>query len=489
LPKPDASVHVANELYAFERFCAALTLDSGEPMLLEPFQLVMLADYFDGVRETLVLLSKKNGKTTLLAALALYHLLVTDAPGGAGAECVIGAASRDQASILYEQATGFVARSEGLQARVAVKGGYRMIRSRRNTGRIRVLAADVDTADGVLPTLALVDELGRHKRPDLYGVFRDGLGPRRGQMLGISAAGSHEATPLGLMRAAAYRLPRVERDGRYVYARSLDQSFVMHEWALLRDDDLHDFDAVKEVNPASWQPIELLKERHDSPSMLPWQWARFACGVWMSESAMWVNSDDWYACEEIDALQTGDAIALGFDGSRFNDATALVACRLSDGLLQPLGYWEAPEGAPDDWEIPGDEVAAKLADVMERYRVVRGYFDPPLWQSEIDAWARDFGDRAVMRFYTSRARMMGAVERFRTDVVATKVVHVGDAHLTEHVLNAQMRESRGGYWLVKNEATRGKIDCAVAAVLAYEARSDAIAAGEDRLRTRVPVSL
>ena len=67
-----------------------------------------------------------------------------------------------------------------------VKRGYREIRSRRDAGRIRVLAADVDTADGVIPTLALVDELHRQPSAGLYGVFRDGLGPRGGQMVTIS---------------------------------------------------------------------------------------------------------------------------------------------------------------------------------------------------------------------------------------------------------------------------------------------------------------
>lgn len=77
----------------FSAFCAELTLDNGRPMLLEDFQREILADYFAGARETLILLPKKNGKTALLAALALYHLLTVD-----DAECVVGAASKDQAT-------------------------------------------------------------------------------------------------------------------------------------------------------------------------------------------------------------------------------------------------------------------------------------------------------------------------------------------------------------------------------------------------------
>ena len=105
---------------------------------------------------------------------------------------MVGASSRDQATILYDAAVGFVRRSEALRDRMVTKRGYREIRSLRDAGRIRVLAADVDHADGVIPTLALVDELHRHKSTELYGVFRDGLGPRRGQMVTISTAGDHE---------------------------------------------------------------------------------------------------------------------------------------------------------------------------------------------------------------------------------------------------------------------------------------------------------
>lgn len=460
-----------SELSVFARFCEALTLEQGGPLIIEPFQRRMLRDYFDGCRETVILLPKKNGKTTLLAALALYHLIVTP-----DAECVIGATSRDQATILYDQAVGFIRRSEDLQERVVAKRGYREIRSRADAGRIRVLAADVDTADGVIPTLALVDELHRAKSIELYGVFRDGLGPRQGQMLTISAAGSHEQTPLGRMRVAARDLDVVKRNGAYLYASSTTGSFCLHEWAIEDEDDVHDVRVVKRANPSSWQTLELLQERHDSPSTLPWQWARFACGLWVSGDAWWIGSADWQECESELRLVDGDRIAIGFDGSRRGDATALIACRLDDGLVQPLAVFE-PTGSPE-WEVPAGEVDRAIANAFERYAVVRGYFDPPLWQSEVDAWAREYGEGVVLRYSTARSRMMQATERFRTDVVASRLKHVGDDVLSRHVLACQMREVRDGYWLQKSSTTAldAKIDAAVAAVLAYEARADALAA-------------
>jgi phage terminase large subunit-like protein len=468
------------ELHTFEKFCGGLTLSQGGPLLLEPFQKKILADYFDGVIETLVLLSKKNGKTTLMAAIALYHLLFEP-----DADCVIGASTREQASIMYEQAVGFVRRSERLSRLFTPKGGYRAIHSNTDAGRVRVLAADVDHADGVIPTLALVDELGRHKKPDLYGVFRDGLGARNGQMFGISAAGEHEGTPLGVIRREARRLPTVT-EGRYSYSRDPTGTFALHEWALHEDDDLHDLELVKSVNPLANNTLEKLRQRHDSPSMLSWQWARFACGIWLAADLWWISPSDWTACEVDRGLAEGDRITIGFDGSRYHDATAIVGCRIEDGCLQLLHLWEAPKGA-SDWEVPGPEVDARLAEVMERYKVVRGYFDPPLWQSEIDAWSHEWGEQLVLRFWTNRARMMAAAERFRTDLVEGKVPHVADSDLTRHITNTQLREVRGGYLLTKGRGEQEANDAAVAAVLAYEARCDLLANAKPE-RSRVPVS-
>ena len=184
------------ELDDFAAFCGALKLENGRPMGLHSFQRRMLADYFGGTTETLILISKKNGKSTLMAALALYHLVVTQ-----DAECLIAAASRDQAAIILRQARGFIGRSESLKR--LMKMNKREINSLVDEGRIRVLASDEDTADGVIPTLAIVDELHRHKSDALYGVFNDGLGPRDGKMITISTAGDDETSPLGLMRRKA----------------------------------------------------------------------------------------------------------------------------------------------------------------------------------------------------------------------------------------------------------------------------------------------
>jgi phage terminase large subunit-like protein len=93
----------------------ALRTENGEPLRLYREQRWMLADMFGGCRETVILISKKNGKSSLLAALALYHLYTTP-----DAECVIAAASRDQAAIMLRQAQGLIRRSPSARLRATL---------------------------------------------------------------------------------------------------------------------------------------------------------------------------------------------------------------------------------------------------------------------------------------------------------------------------------------------------------------------------------
>lgn len=311
------------KLDLFERFCNVLVLeDRRTAMVVHEYERTILGDFFRGARETLVLIPKKNGKTTLIAALILFHMLTTG-----DCYCVVAAASIKQAGTLYRQAVGFIRRS-GLGGNFTIRQGTREIRSAFDEGLIQVLASDADTADGVIPTLAVVDELHRHKSADLYHVFRDGLGPRDGQIVTISTAGDDEESSLGKMREQAMlRFPE-ERDGAYKCYRSPDGSFVLHEWSLDINEDRSDMAVVKRANPAPWHTLESLQERYDSPSTTTFQWARFACNVWYP-----LSDDPAIRPEEWDALKvaagaidlSGDVLlGLDFGWKAKSDTTAIV---------------------------------------------------------------------------------------------------------------------------------------------------------------------
>lgn len=461
------TVAPAVDIGLFERFCSEVVLENGERMTLEPFQASMLEDFFGGCSETLILLPKKNGKTSLVAALALFHLLVEP-----DAECVIGAHSRDQATIVHRQAAGLVRRSPTLRTAFDEKKGYREIRALHDDGRMRVLAADAATGDGVIPSLAIVDELHRHRTTELYGVFRDGLGPRNGRLITISTAGDDELGPLGVMRAKAQQLEDQRRDGSYRRYRSANGQFALHEWALDADQDRDDVELVKTANPASWQTVERLRERHDSPSTTPWQWARFACGVWVRGEDTAIDPRDWDqpgVCQPGVTIPDGSSIYLGWDNAfRGPDTTALVPVWIESRerrvIGDPVVLTPPEEGMLDDRDI----VDAVL-DFKQRYQIVALVFDPNAGAAALaQQIERDHGITMVEHSQQD-SPMALADSRFREALRRLELVHSGHDVLRQHVLNAVEKSVTGERFRFTRpqHGARKPIDCLTAASMAH----------------------
>ena len=101
---------------------------------------------------------------------------------------------------------------------------------------------------------------------------------------------------------------------------------MLHEWSLSPDDDRDDLELVKTANPAPWITVDALRERHDSPSMTPWAWARFACGVWMFGQDGAISAKEWAACAEqgIEIPGGSAGVHVGIDLGWRHDTTALV---------------------------------------------------------------------------------------------------------------------------------------------------------------------
>lgn len=189
----------------------------------------------------------------------------------------------------------------------------------------------------------------------------------------------------------------------------------------------------------------------------------------------------------------GSLIVAGFDGSRHDDATAIVACEVETGNMWTVACWERPEHAGDDYEHPEDEVNAAVAEMFDEFQVWRMYCDPPWWESTIASWAGKHkgSDRkpAVVNWWTNRWRPIGyACQAFATSIRAGELHHQVDGEdrddvLTRHVCNAVKRqvnardEAGKPLWTISKPAPGRKIDAAMAAILAWEARRDAVAAG------------
>lgn len=427
-------------------------------MVLEDFQRLMLQPLFDGVTETLILLPKKNGKTTLLAALALFHLLTTP-----DAECVIAAAARHQAEIMLKQARKFIQKSPSLSRLMKVQ--RREIHSLVDDGIIRILAADADTADGVIPTLALVDELHRHKSADLYGVFADGLGPRNGKMITISTAGDDDMSPLGKMRRAAYELPGLKRDGAYRCASTDD--YAMHEWALEPDQDLEDLELVATANPASWQTIERLQLRRNSPSMTTARWARFGCGVWMRESDAAISMVEWAACsKDYPGIPEGEPVRVGIDVGWKWDTTAIVPHWLRPDGSAVIGQPVILTPPQDGTSLDKQHILAAVAAINETNHVIAVVMDPAA-EGEVLAQDLEAAGFTVVGYSQAPQPMSLAAERTTTSIREGRLLHPDDPELNSHVLNSVPKWTTSEQWRFAKSKSRRPIDGLIAMAMVH----------------------
>ncbi|MCB0882686.1 MAG: hypothetical protein KDC33_10795 [Thermoleophilia bacterium] len=181
----------------------------------------------------------------------------------------------------------------------------------------------------------------------------------------------------------------------------------------------------------------------------------------------------------------GSLITIGVDGARFQDSLAVVACHVDEGFLWPLGIWTRPEHAGDDYEHPLDEVDAVMRDAFEQWHPWRVYIDPQKIGGLVDTWRGRWGERRVHHWTTNRARPMAyAVRAFRDALAGADLCHDGDELLTLHVANARrwrtnVKDEEGRPMMLIGKDRPGsprKMDGAVACVLAWEARGDAVAA-------------
>ena len=127
---------------------------AGQPFLLLPWQKHALGELFgrlkpDGTRQHRVgyiEIPKKNGKSTLLAGIALYMLV---ADGEAGGECYGAASDREQAGIIYREAASMVRSSPALSKVLEVLDSRKTIVHRGSNSFYRVLSADAFRAEGL----------------------------------------------------------------------------------------------------------------------------------------------------------------------------------------------------------------------------------------------------------------------------------------------------------------------------------------------------
>lgn len=244
-----------------------------------------------------------------------------------------------------------------------------------------------------------------------------------------------------------------------------------------------------------WVDLERLVGEIWDPDTDPQDARRYYGNAITHAQDSWLSQPQWAAvADPLNIVADDEMIALGFDGSRrraedIADATALIGCRISDGHLFPIRVWEQPDNEID-WWAPTLEIDATVRDAFKRWNVVAFYADPAAdWRSYVAGWEASFHDKLKVKSTHQHpiewwmggqnlSKTVQATLQFHSAVANRELTHDGSSVLTRHVLNARRRQTRAGIQIAKDFPTSPrKIDAAVAAILAWQARLDAIGKG------------
>lgn len=441
-PKPDPRGPFS--LPHFREWASDLILDTGQSWHPEDFQEAFLDDVFAGFPECWLVVPEGNGKTTLVAGLALYH-----AEFRAQAAVPVAASSRDQAEVVYRQAEGFVLRSPRMyeiqhSALQVVKGklktevprfvcleGYRRI-NHVDGSRIQVFAADERTGDGQIPTLGIIDELHRHRNLGLYRTWAGKLLKRQGQIVTISTAGE-PGSEFEDTREKLRQTPKGERASGFI--RASTSRTVLHDWAISEKDDAEDFTVVKAANPFSGITLEALEEKFNSPTMTLHHWRRFVCNLPTRSENAAITEAEWWAAASDEQIPDGTPVWLGLDVGWKWDTTALVPLWFESSTHRVLGPATVLVPPRDGSMLDIDLIKRAVVEIHQRTPIHTVAMDKS-FAMDLAQWIDSEIGATVIDHTQGNATAVEDYDRFMEALRNGWLKHAGDPALTRHALNA-----------------------------------------------------
>lgn len=364
-------------------------------------------------------------------------------------------------------------------------------------GRLEPVAASAPSREGQRLTAAVLDEShhwlvanGGHR---LAATIRRNLAKMGGRSLETTNAwrpGEDSVAERTSEYAAKIAEGKVRDPGLLTWHRQAPDGTELSDEASLRA-------GLKVAyGDSTWVDLDRIIGEIYDPGTSPDDSRRFYLNQIVSAEDSLIAPPEWALCGTEEKLREGDEIVLGFDGGKTDDATALVAMRVSDRLAQPIGIWERPDGPhAKGWEINRKQVSDLVANAFGTYAVRAFFADVALWESYIDEWAETYRDELLVRAspkslvgWDMRGRQQDltlATEALVAGIRDGKVRHISDPTLTRHVLNARRRPNRWGVSFGKeNRESLKKVDGFAAMQLADMARRALLASPEWAKRSK-----
>lgn len=485
------------------KFIELLRVPSGEgqggPMRLRPWQKQFIRDLYaphvDGnrrVRRAILSVARKNGKTAIIAAIALAHLIGPEAIKNG--EIYSAANDREQAGQVFKFLRQLIDADEELSQVLDIVPSTKTVVCKQNGSFYRALSADAGTKHGLNPSVWIYDELAQSRNQELYEVMNTSQGARK--------------EPLGIV------ISTQSPDPEHPLSKLIDDGLVANDATVLvhlycADDEaeIMDEDAWRAANPAlgDFRSVEDLSALAIQASRMPSMEASFRnlyLNQRVDQNSPLIPRSEWKACQTGDTLMLGEDIYLALDLSGVHDLTSLVGISAAVGeervkawhwkphdflfdhakrdrapydLWAKDGWLETPPGRAVDYSY----VASRIAEIREDYSIRGLAYDR--WRIEqllvefqrigVDAFIegkdKPFdGALRLVPWGQGYRDMSPAVEALEASFIHRRFKHDGNPVLAFCFANAIAVSDASGNRKLDKSKTRFRIDGAVATAMA-----------------------
>lgn len=243
---------------------------------------------------------------------------------------------------------------------------------------------------------------------------------------------------------------------------------------------------------SEWVDVDRLMEEIYDPRTAPSTARRFYLNQIVAGEDAWLAPHEWDA-RAVDGVEVepGEIVTLGLDGSKSEDHTVLMACRVSDSHMFLVGHWDP---AAHGGAVPTDEVDAAVRRAFERYDVVGFYSDVHEWETYTDRWEQDLGedlcaratDRHPIKWDMRRSREAAlAGQAYHDAILEGDLTHSNEAVVNQHHYNARRRPTSIPDVVMFGKESKfspRKVDAVAACTLARRARQDYLVLPDARRR-------
>jgi phage terminase large subunit-like protein len=474
------------EVEHFAWWCETFLVQSvdqfaGQPLRLEPWQLEFMGEALavgeDGQpfwSSIALVVARKNGKTALLAAYALWRLLNDEGHP----EILLAAASDRQAGRLFEQVLSYVRRNRELARQLHLREYMGEIARSDGGGKILRMASDPSTLYGYSPSLVVCDELHAWTKPNhrrAWSALTTAGGARQStQTFTISTAGEAQDRETGILGRLIDKNElhgQMEKQPGLTISRDLSAATLLYNYSAPTANP-REIAAMKLANPASWIGEAYLARQAENPELTDSEVLQLHGCVWAAGVNAWLSAAAWEACYDEGAEIPADSpVYVGVDVGLVHDSTAVaLAWKRGDGRIVVQAHvWAAKEDAVAHETVPGgivdlEAVEEYLLDLKPRFKVREIVYDPRFFARSAEIISR--GGLLVAPLEQNSRHMADAYESWYAAVLEGRVAHAGDPVLTAHVLaTAAQKTDRG--WKVSKIRNQQRIDAHVACAMAH----------------------